>query len=67
MVAARAIRSKSHGRREGKRQWSLLGAEIRLSMDFRQATSDPTLGEIGLGILSLLVQNSSMENYSDGL
>lgn len=41
MGAARAVRSKSHWRREGKRQWSLLGAEIRLSMDFRQATSDP--------------------------
>lgn len=67
MGAARAIRTKSHWSREGKRQCSLLGAEIRLSMDFRQPTSDPSLGEIGLGILSLLAQNSSMENYSDGL
>lgn len=44
-----------------------LRTEIRSSMYFREATSDPNSDEIGLGILCLLAQKSCMENFSNSL
>lgn len=67
MGAARATRSKRHWRREGRSNSHPLGAEIRLLMYFREATSDPNLDEIGLDILSLLAQKPYMEDVSDSL
>lgn len=66
-MAVLATRTNCYWRREGRSDGLSLGAEIRSWMYFREASSDPSLDEIGVDILSLLAQKPYMEDFFDSL